>query len=202
MEHHFGAAILAAGKSSRMGQSKLLLRWGTASVIEHQIRQWRELGASQVAVVLAEQSGPIAEELDRIGFPVVGRILNPDPGAGMYRSIQCAAAWDGWRSGLEHLAVVLGDQPHLRVATLQRLRDFAGRHPREVCQPGTAGKAYHPVWLPWGELHRLSTAEEPHLRAFLRTCRLAICEVNDPGLALDLDTPADYETALKLAFPQ
>jgi molybdenum cofactor cytidylyltransferase len=202
MEHRFGAAILAAGRSSRMGQSKLLLRWGAASVIEHLIRQWRELGASQVAVVLAEQTGAIAGELDRIGFPVDGRILNPNPEAGMYRSIQCAASWDGWRSGLEHLAVVLGDQPHLRTATLQQLRQFARLHPREVCQPGTAGRPFHPVFLPWGELHRLSAAKHPHLRAFLRTCRVAICEVNDPGLALDLDTPADYQTALRLAFPQ
>jgi len=61
---------------------------------------------------------------------------------------------------------------------------------------------HHPVLLPWAEFRRLSTARTADLRAFLKTSRVAVCEVRDPGLDLDLDTPADYETALKLSFPE
>jgi len=185
-----------------MGRPKLLLPWGRVSVLEHLIRQWRELGAKQVTAVLADRNEIVARELDRIGFPVADRILNPRPEAGMFSSIQCAAGWGGWRSGLGHIAVVLGDQPHLRVATLHRLLEFAAQHPDEICQPGQEGKAHHPVLLPWAKFRRLSTARTADLRAFLKTSRVAVCEVRDPGLDLDLDTPADYETAVKLAFPQ
>ena len=202
MEHRFGAVILAAGKSSRMGRPKLLLPWGQRSVLEHLLHQWRELRATQLAVVLSDENGPVAHELDRIGFPVADRILNPHAEAGMFSSIQCASAWNGWRIGIGHLAVALGDQPHLRTATLQRLLEFAARHPEEVCQPGQAGKAYHPVLLPWSEFRRLAAAQTPDLRAYLPSCRVALCEVDDPGLTLDLDTPEDYEVALRMAFPQ
>jgi len=202
MEHRFGAAILAAGMSSRMGRPKLLLPWGQYSVLEHLVHQWQELRATQLAVVLSSENGPVAQELNRMGFPAAARILNPRAEAGMFSSIQCAADWTGWRTGIGHVAVALGDQPHLRTATLRRLLEFASRHPEEVCQPGQAGKAYHPVLLPWAEFRRMIAAKTPDLRGYLLSCRVALCDVDDPGLTLDLDTPAEYEAALRMAFPQ
>jgi molybdenum cofactor cytidylyltransferase len=200
MEHRFGAVILAAGKSSRMGRPKLLLPWGRGSVIEHLIRQWQEVGAQQVTVVLAERGGPVAGELDRIEFPGDHRIFNPNHEAGMFSSIQCAAEWGTWQERLGHVVVVLGDQPHLRPATLKRLVECASGRPEEVCQPARLGKAYHPVMLPWLQFCRLAAAKTPDLSAFLKTCRVTRCEIDDPGLDLDLDTPVDYEAALKLAL--
>jgi molybdenum cofactor cytidylyltransferase len=184
-----------------MGRPKLLLPWGKETILEHLINQWRGLGASQVAIVCAAQDAVIPRELDRIGFATENRILNPTPQAGMFSSIQCAARWPGWKPALDHIAVVLGDQPHLRTKTLEALRDFAREHPHEVCQPGDRGQPHHPVVLPLAEFRRAGQAIAPDLRSFLQNCRVAICDVHDPGLTLDLDTPSDYEEALKLAFP-
>ena len=47
-----GVVILGAGASSRMGRPKLLLPWRDTTVIGAILRQWRELGAAQIAVVL------------------------------------------------------------------------------------------------------------------------------------------------------
>jgi molybdenum cofactor cytidylyltransferase len=44
-----GAVILAAGRSTRMGQPKLLLPWGKTSVLGHLIGQWQSAGAGQIA---------------------------------------------------------------------------------------------------------------------------------------------------------
>src|SRR6266404_6047366 len=124
-EFAYGAVMLAAGASTRMGKPKLLLRWGKTSVIGHLIRQWQQVGAKQIAVVRAAADNVIGAELDRLNFPVANRIMNAQPERGMMSSIQCAAAWPGWNAPLTHWIIVLGDQPHLRQETLRELVEFA-----------------------------------------------------------------------------
>src|SRR5436305_8040524 len=105
-----GVVILAAGASSRMGRPKLLLPWRGTSVIGHLIAQWKKAGAEQIAVVTAAGGEGVHQELDRLEFPNELRILNPTPETGMFGSIQCAACWAGWKEGLSHWVIVLGDQ--------------------------------------------------------------------------------------------
>src|SRR5437016_11413147 len=114
-----GVVILGPGASSRMGQPKLLLPWGATSVLGHQINTWQVLGAGQIGVVCAARDEAIQVELDRLGFPAQNRILNQRPQDEMFSSIRCASSWGGWMAGLTHWAITLGDQPHLRLETLQ-----------------------------------------------------------------------------------
>src|SRR5881296_2073204 len=97
-----GVVILAAGASSRMGQPKMLLPWGETSVIGHLIEQWQQTTPQQIAVVTAVGTEAIERELDRLDFPVDGRIHNPSPQLGMFSSIQCAARWSGWQKSVRH----------------------------------------------------------------------------------------------------
>src|SRR5258708_665729 len=92
-----GVIILAAGGSSRMGQPKLLLPWGNSSVLGHLIGLWTELTADQIAVVCSAADTGMEAELEHLRFPRENRIVNPDPGKGMFSSIQCAARWRGWK---------------------------------------------------------------------------------------------------------
>lgn len=192
-----GVVILAAGASSRMGRPKLLLPWGTSTVLGHLLAQWRQVGVAQIAVVLAAGDAGLQGELDRLDFPRDQRILNPDPGRGMFSSIQCAAAWNGWNRSLTHWAITLGDQPQLRVETLRALSEFASVQLESVCQPAHRGRARHPVVLPKGIFHQLASTNHSTLREFLSAHRDAthLVEVSDDGLDFDLDTPADYEAA-------
>ena len=191
-----GVIILAAGRSERMGKPKLLLPWAGTSVIGHLLAQWSAVGAEQIAVVCAENDQAMEAELDRLGFPSTGRIYNPLPERGMFSSIQCAARWPGWTEALTHWAVVLGDQPHLRDETLRTVVRFASTHSREVCQPRKAGHRRHPVILPKPSLQKLADVTCADLKEFLNTCETALCDFDDPGLALDIDVPEDYERAL------
>jgi molybdenum cofactor cytidylyltransferase len=192
--------ILAAGASSRMGRPKLLLPWGATSVLGHLISQWRDLQADQVAVVTASKDVGLDSELDRLLFPHAHRIRNPAPERGMFSSIQGAAQWNGWKAGLTHWVIGLGDQPHVRTATLRALLEFATAHPAQVCQPSQRGLGRHPVVLPASVFAQLSSAPEANLRQFLlaRPEPIALCELDDPGLDFDLDTPEDYERACRL----
>jgi molybdenum cofactor cytidylyltransferase len=196
----FGVVILAAGKSSRMGTPKMLLPWGRSSVLGHLIETWAGLEAAQVAVVCSAARPEVEAELARLSFPVENIIINPDPERGMFSSIQCAAQWSGWERGLTHFVVALGDQPHLRSETLQSLLRFAASHPESICQPARAGRPRHPAVLPAGVFRQLAVSDARNLKEFLTgtSVKVALSELNDPGLDLDLDSPADYEKARRL----
>jgi molybdenum cofactor cytidylyltransferase len=196
-----GVIILAAGRSARMGRPKLLLPWNKTSVLGHLIEQWRALGAEQIAVVCAPGDVAIRAELDRLGFAEENRIGNPAPERGMFSSIQCAAQWPGWQASLTHWAIVLGDQPHLQPQTLRRVLEFSASLPARVCQPARRGHGRHPVLLPKALFQQLAASTAPTLKEFLATRpgEVALCEVEDPGMEVDIDRPEDYDKAVDLA---
>lgn len=197
-----GAIILAAGRSSRMGRSKLLLPWGETTVLGHSLNLSARLPAAQVAVVHAPADAAIEAELNRLRFPGENRIVNPEPNRGMFSSVQCAARWPGWHATLTHWAIMLGDQPHLQPATLSALAEFSCRHHGTICQPSRRGHPRHPVLLPRDVFVELEGSAAVTLKEFLqsRSANVKCIEFDDPGLDLDLDTMADYQTALQLAF--
>jgi len=202
-DYQFGVAILAAGASRRMGRPKLLLPWGQTSVLGYLLQKWNQLGAAQIAVVCAADAQPIAAEMDRLNFSSANRIMNPAPEAGMFSSIQCAANWAGWQPELTHWLITLGDQPHLSTTTLRTLLEFGARNPNKICQPMRAERRKHPVLFPKRFFHELKNSNARDLKIFLleQAVNLSGFESNDAGLDLDMDTPADYEQALEIAFP-
>ena len=196
-QFNFGVVILGAGASSRMGKPKLLLPWGKTSVLGHLIAQWQALNAKQIAVVHAAGDQAIGAELDRRDFPVANRIANLQPERGMFSSVQCSARWDGWQTELSHWAIVLGDQPHLRHETLHAILKFAAVHRQQICQPSWRGRPRHPVIVPKAAFEQLKESQEEDLKKFLTALPsgVALCDLDDPGLDRDLDTPADYRQA-------
>jgi CTP:molybdopterin cytidylyltransferase MocA len=54
------------------------------------------------------------------------------------------------------------------------------------------------VLLPKAVFLDLGRSKAANLRAFLSPCQTATWELEDPGLDLDIDCPADYEAALAL----
>jgi len=195
-----GVIILAAGSSRRMGRPKLLLPWGTTSVLGHLIESWQEAGTRQIGVVCSKQIQAIHDELDRLRFPKENKIANPDPDRGMFSSIQCAAAWLDWSRELTHWAIVLGDQPHLRAETVRQLLHFSAEHPEKICQPLRNGRRRHPVLLPQSFFTSLVNTSAVDLKAFLQlhAGHLDGFESTDAGLDFDMDTPEDYERARAL----
>ncbi len=143
-----GIIILAAGASRRMGRPKLLLPWGKTSVLGHLLQQSGALNAQQIAVVCAAEASALLQELERLNFPQENRILNATPERGMFSSIQCAANWTGWHAEITHWLILLGDQPHLRLETLEALVDLGRRNQEKICQPMRGQRRKHPVLMP------------------------------------------------------
>ncbi len=198
-----GVILLAAGRSRRMQRPKLLLPWADTSIIGHQIWTWTALGARQVAVVCADGDDVMRAELDRLKFSATDRIVNNKPDLGMFSSICCAARWAGWELGLTHWVVTLGDQPHIHAETLRRLLHLAGENADKICQPRAHGHLRHPVIFPAKIFFELQTTRAATLRDFLksRAADVVGCDVDDPGLDSDIDTPADYERITSSSRP-
>lgn len=186
---------MAAGRSSRMGRPKMLLRWGETTILGHLVCQWQRLGSEQIAVVHGPDEA-IESELDRLSIGLEHRIVNLVPERGMFSSIQCAAEWDQWKKALTHWVIVLGDQPHLRESTLRGLIDFAQAHADAVCQPEWKERPKHPVVLPKPVFEKLKSSTCSDLKEFLNSSvgkEPLLFQVDDPGLELDIDYPEDYE---------
>ena len=189
-----GVIILGAGASVRMGRPKLLLPWRDTTVIGQIISTWRELGATQLVVVMRPDDLMLSAELDRLDLPAGHRIPNPQPERGMFSSILCAANWTGWHNGLSGWAIVLGDQPHLRKQGLQQLLAVHSQNPDKVCQPVVGLRAGHPVILSGQAFDELKRTRAGTLKDFLKLMAVSCVqlEVADPAVLLDMDTPEDY----------
>lgn len=196
----FGAVLLAAGKSRRMGRPKLLLDWGGKTVLDSLLTQWKRLRSAQIAIVHREGDEPLCDELHRVAVKPVGAIPNANQDADMFSSLRCASRWPGWNKRLTHFVIILGDQPHLQDAMLEAFLGFSRQNRESVCQPRYQGRARHPVILPRDLFFSLARTRAQSLAEFLNRpqTRRAFFEVADPGVALDLDTSADYKKARRL----
>ncbi|MGH7973753.1 MAG: nucleotidyltransferase family protein [Limisphaerales bacterium] len=194
----FGVLILAAGSSQRMGRPKLLLPWRQGTVLAHLLAEWRTLGSRQTVVVHGPTNPELEAELDRLGVAGSDRVMNSAPSRGMFSSIQAAARWQGWSESLTHIAISLGDQPHLRRGTLSGVLGLAARTPNAICQPARSGKPRHPVLIARQIFFELCNTSATTLKEFLARRAVTFCESDDPGLDLDMDSPEDYQRALAL----
>jgi molybdenum cofactor cytidylyltransferase len=202
---HLGVVILAAGRSSRMGQPKLLLPWTEGrTVIAHLVHLWSELGADPIAVVIGPQSQAVVAELDRLQNVRVQLVLNDRPEDGMFSSIQAACGKLAEQTSDSHWAIALGDQPHLTHSTLSALISAVSRDPAKIWQPAHHGRPRHPVVLPANVFKELSNAGAATFKDFLAGRRdlVALLETDDDLLDYDLDTPSDYEMLLRRVSPE
>ncbi len=196
-----------------MGRLKALLPWGGRTLLEHQTASILEAGASAVIVVLGHQRDrlqPLVDGLDR-----VRHVYNPDYRQGKTTSLRAGVrALEGVGHGEGDSVLILNvDQPRSpetvrRVIALHAegreggLRD----RPHLITVPVYRGKGGHPVVLSASLVPEMAgiTEETLGLKAVVKrhaadTQRL---EVDLPEILLDLNTPQEYERALRTASPQ
>src|SRR5262245_53796199 len=83
-ELSFATVVLAAGRSVRMGRPKLLLPWGTTTVLGQIVQQWQKLNARQIGVVCAAGDASMVAEIQRLALPGTHPIENQSAESGMF----------------------------------------------------------------------------------------------------------------------
>jgi nicotine blue oxidoreductase len=189
----FGAVVLSAGRSTRMGgRPKALLPLEGRSFLETILARLDEAGVEERRVVLGVHAPEILEALP---LPEDQVVRNPDHDAEMIDSFRL-----GLRSlPLETLEGVLlwpVDHPHVSSGTVSLLLREAGRSGAPVVLPAHGGRRGHPVVFATRLAPEIETAPASEgARAVVRAHEgeLLCIELSDPGVLRDVDTPEDLE---------
>ncbi len=188
-QFRFGAVIPAAGLSSRMGAFKPLLPYADRTVIEASVGSAMPYICTAAAVV-GYRGGEVAQVL-RERFP--GRLTiveNPDyASTDMLRSVRL-----GLRAMGECDAFFLlpADMPMIAPRVYEALIAAFDGEPDVIC-PVLDGRRGHPPLIRARMIPEILAYEGGGgLRAILGCRKAKEIAVNEPGILIDLDTPADY----------
>jgi len=200
----FGGVILAAGESSRMGRDKALLPWppisgsstSTDTFLSAAIRSLT-LSTDFVVVVAGANESAVASIAYINGASVV---VNPDPSRGQFSSLQVGLQ-EVLNRGRDAALVTLVDRPPARAVTVEALRaafeaaptatwalvpEFSGKHGH----PYVAGREMMEKFLlapSSANAREIEHKYQEHIEYF---------PVDDPFVALNINTPEDYAALL------
>lgn len=186
------AIILAAGRSRRMGQPKMLLPWGQRTVIEHVVTTFLSAGIEDIVVITGSVSEQVEKAID--GYPV-RKLYNRNYAAGeMLSSVQCGLV--GMPERARATLIGLGDQPQVQAGSVRLICDVHRQTNSKLVVPSFGRRRGHP-WLVerslWKEILALQPPATP--RDFLNghAAQIRYIDMDSPTILSDLDTPEDYQ---------
>jgi molybdenum cofactor cytidylyltransferase len=185
------ALVLAAGRSTRMGAHKLLLPLAGQPLLSYALRAALESRADPVVLVLGHDAEAVRAALPA-GRHVIVR--NPRYTSGMASSVQ---------AGLHALparslgtVILLGDQPRMTVALVDRLLAEAAAHPEAIVAASYGGRRGNPVYFPralFAELLALSGDEGGRSVIAQHPELVRLLDFPPSGQDVDVDHPEEYE---------
>jgi CTP:molybdopterin cytidylyltransferase MocA len=190
------AVLPAAGASRRMGLPKLLLPFKDGPLIAGVVKALREGGVDRIVLVTA----PDDEELRAWArWEDIETAVNPEPEHGMLSSIREGIAALGGAVEMARRGVTLlvspADLPNLDPGTVAELLRRMRGSGAPIAQPVFHGKGGHPLAIAPQLIPEIDTLDpEKGLRQLRdrHAAELLEVEVEDPGVAQDVDTPEDY----------
>lgn len=188
---HFGAVILAAGASTRMGEPKQLLPLDGQPLLVRTVTAALASPAWPVVVVL----GAHAEKIRPVLAPYPVLIAeNPAWTEGMASSLR--AGIDTLRQfsrSLDAALIALCDQPAFSAEVVTRLVAAQRASGRTIAAARYAGRLGAPALFLRAHFPALAALTgEQGARTLLSSLVDHVEPVDLPELAVDLDTPADY----------
>ncbi len=191
------ALILAAGTSSRMGQTKQLLDLGGAPLLKRVIQNVKIFPFTKIIIVIGHDAEKIQNNIamkdERCRW-----IFNPKYAYGQSHSLKTGVA----AIQTEHVMVFLGDQPFIKDTTILKIYEKGNKCGREMESPFVVRPIYrnipgHPVFF--GNVKQISFNELPQDQG----AKTLIKQINnyyelpvtDDGSIFDIDTPQAYEIA-------
>jgi molybdenum cofactor cytidylyltransferase len=193
------AIILGAGLSRRMGGQKLVLPFAGSTVIARVVDAFLGAPVPHTLVVIRPDDRQLRAAL--VSRPV-SFVENPDPQGDMLSSVRC-----GLRAIPAEAEVVLvspGDQPALESGLIREMLTAFQSADRGILVPVCDGRRGHPLVFAARYCRDiLSSYDGVGLRGFVRDHADQVLEWPTLVAAVveDLDTPADYQAALRKDQP-
>lgn len=180
--------LLAAGQSQRFGHTdKLLQPLSNGLPLITQAVRTMLTALESVMVVVPPEHDAMADALKDEAVQIT---INPAADVGMGNSLACGvsacAEADGWIIGL-------ADMPWIQPTTISRIMTALG-HEQSLVAPRYQNLRGHPVGFSREYRETLMNLQgDAGARSVLKQhkAQLHYLDVNDPGILLDVDTPAD-----------
>ncbi|GAB2663452.1 nucleotidyltransferase family protein [Arenimonas aestuarii] len=181
--------VLAAGASRRLGEPKQLLRVDGESLVHRAVRFGLATDPTQALLVIGAGAGEVrAGVADLPVTPLVCDHWRDGLGASLAVGVKALG------EDIAGALVLLCDQPALDGAHLQALVAAWRKDPAHAAASAYAGVLGVPALLPRTWFEELATGRDDRgARELLRRHEQEVSAVPAPGLAHDLDTPAQRE---------
>lgn len=193
VQRPIAAVVLAAGMSTRMGQTKTLLPWADGrTIIEHIVDQLVKARIDHIVVVTGHQARELKSVLKPLDVDIVHN-----------KGYKTGEMLSSLKVGLEALPsrmsaamMVLGDQPRLQPKVIYQLLTAYAEGKSDLIVPSYQMRRGHPVLIGrryWPEI--LSLPQTGALRDVMNAHnnRIAYVDVDTDSVLRDVDTPQDYE---------
>ena len=185
--------VMAAGRSSRMGANKLLMRDNGKPIITRVVEQALAADLAEVIVVCGHQEAEVRAALAGQG---VRFIPCPDYADGMSASLRCGLK--ALPGDVDAALVLLGDMPRVGTSLLRRMiAAFNPTEGRAIIVPSFQGKRGNPVLWDrrfFGEMTELHGDVGARHLIGEHAEMVTEIEAEDAGIFLDIDTPEAYRT--------
>ena len=189
------AILLAAGKSERMGQNKLLLPFGGRTVIQRTLDSLIASRVGEVIVVL----GSKAQEINQsIGGRRALVVLNPNYAKGMSTSLITGLGMVN--SQARFVMVALGDQPLITPRVYNQLIEAALGSDKGIILPVYKGERGNPIVISTRyRAEMLKQTGDIGGRELLKAHPEDVLEVlvDCEGVIVNINTEEEYEKRLK-----
>jgi molybdenum cofactor cytidylyltransferase len=187
--------ILAAGKSSRMGNIKQLLKIEGKTLIENAIETSMKIEKTSTLCVLGAHAAEIKKKVDMSNVDVT---INKDYELGLSSSII---------SGIKHLQkqkkqfdgifLLLADQPAIKVAYYQEMVALFSKEKKKIIASKYENGFGVPAIFPKSFIENLLAIKgDKGAKEFLQKNKKEILSPKTLVNLVDIDSPKDYETYL------
>ncbi len=187
----YGALIVAAGMSSRMGDFKPMMSIGSISVAQRIVATLRQAGVQKIVMVTGYNATALERHLSGNGVIFV---RNEDYATTqMFDSVKIGLAY--LEGKCDKILFTPVDVPLFTYDTVRKIMDASAPLVTPVC----AGKLGHPVAIDNAMVGSiLADCGEQGLKGALERCpaKMQYLEVDDQGTIQDADTPEDFSALL------
>jgi molybdenum cofactor cytidylyltransferase len=188
--------ILAAGRSRRMGRSKALLHAPCGRTFVGRLVDTLSLGGVDAPFVVGRSDDEPLRLIVESLAPRARWIENPDADTGGQLSSLLAGLRKADRPGIRAVMVVPVDAPMITADTVATLIAVFSATGAPIIRPRYQGRNGHPVVFSravFDEVRRADPALGAKAVLHAHHDTIVNVDVDDPGVAGDVDTPEDYE---------
>jgi molybdenum cofactor cytidylyltransferase len=183
--------VLAAGKSTRMKENKLLLKINGDTLIEHVVKAAKASSVDEVVVVLGYQAMKIKEHLAKIKCRVV---VNENYMKGQSESVK--VGFSAVSSNAEAVMILPADVALIHRESINRLVEEYRRSRSRIVIASHLQRSGHPILLDRSIFPEISMIDEETqgLKAVINRHRADIkyVEVGTENVLIDIDTREEF----------